>query len=102
MPPMFRCRLIRAPFLLALAFVVGAWATSYFDGFLLYNAAAGNLQGAGAVQGLGFIGVRHDALFPDELLGVDYVRRGTAKGWLGIATTQGFFAATCRPFPIRS
>jgi len=50
---MLRRWLIRSLFLLALAFVVGAWVTSYFGGIVAITSFGGRFWAVGAVQGLG-------------------------------------------------
>ncbi len=53
MPAMVRRWLIRLPFLLALAFVVGVWIVSYFLGIFVRMNLAGHSWDVTAVQGLG-------------------------------------------------
>jgi len=51
---MIRRWIIRALFLLTLAFVVAAWVTSYFGGIVAITSFGGRFWAVGAVQGLGF------------------------------------------------
>ena len=55
---MLRRWLIRVPCLLALAFVVGVWITSYFGLLWMDRRSGGNLVEVGAVQGLVFMSER--------------------------------------------
>jgi len=65
---MLRRWLIRVPCLLALAFVVGVWVTSYFAEIAVNKEATGRAWVVLAAQGLGSMGEDGGIRYPDSAL----------------------------------
>jgi hypothetical protein len=89
---MLRRWLIRVPFLLALALVVGVWVTSYFAGFSVNTTLAARDWSVGSVHGLNIF-----YTFPDsnDLLSRPTFRfrfqsHATVQDWNLARTTWGF------------
>lgn len=83
---MIRRWLIRLPFLLALAFVVGAWVMSYFAGFTYFWNLGGRCWQLGSAQGLGYVSVARSE-FSNHF---EFGRGDSSTHWFGGHPTLGF------------
>jgi hypothetical protein len=97
MSAMIRRWLIRLPFLLALALVVGAWIRSYFGELDVYQMTKGFYWDVGAVRGQGFLGVDLSSPYPVKPLTFSFSSGETREDFLNAPTTWGFYGG---PVPL--
>jgi hypothetical protein len=88
---MIRRWIIRLPFLLALAFVVGVWVTSYFGGITVCKLLAGRMWEIYFIQGQTALEMDPGSPFPDSPLYFYFDRRAIAKNYIPLPTTLGFY-----------
>jgi hypothetical protein len=96
---MVRRWLIRLPFLLALALVVGVWITSHIGLLYTDKRFAGRLWTIFVIQGLATFDVEAPYTHPDEPFSFDFSRKYTAKDVIPMPTTLGFYAGRWRGEP---